>query len=149
MSFGLSTAPAIYISARHGDCSSRYESRHLPLLPRRCGVVWGSTLNEHNNRLRAVLSRFRKHNLRAKLSKCTFGATKVSFLGHVISANGVSPDPDKISAVKNIESPRNIKDVRSFLVIVGYYRKFIPKFASMAAPLTNLTRKEVSQKSFQ
>ena len=67
-----------------------------------------------------------------------------SFLGHVISDSGIMPDPEKIEAVNNISSPRNIKDIRSFLCLAGYYRKFIPGFSSIAAPLLKLTQKAAS-----
>ena len=65
-----------------------------------------------------VLVRLRSHTLRAKLEKCTIAARQVSFLGHVVSESGIMPDPAKIEAVNNITSPRNIKDVRSFLLAI-------------------------------
>ena len=104
-------------------------------------IVFGRDFNEHYDRLKMVLERLRSHNLRAKLEKCTIAARQVSFLGHVVSASGIMPDPAKIDAVNNITSPRNIKDIRSFLGLVGYYRKFIPGFSSIAAPLLKLTQK--------
>ena len=72
-------------------------------------------VDQHCERLAEVLSRFRQHNLRVKISKCTFAAPKVSYLGHVISAEGISPDPTKVEAVQNLSSPKSVKDVRSFL----------------------------------
>ena len=60
----------------------------------------------------------------------------ISFLEHVVSGSGIMPDPEKIEAVNNISSPRNIKDIRSFVGLASYYRKFIPGFSSIAAPLT-------------
>ena len=84
------------------------------------------------------------HGLRLKPEKCTIAARQVSFLGHVVSESGIMPDPAKIEAVNNITSPRNIKDIRSFLGLAGYYRKFIPGFSSIAAPLLQLTQKAAS-----
>ena len=103
-------------------------------------IVFGRDFNENYDRLKMVLERLRSHNLRAKLEKCTIAARQGSFLGHVVSASGIMPDPAKIDAVNNITS-RNIKDIRSFLGLAGYYRKFIPGFSSIAAPLLQLTQK--------
>ena len=97
--------------------------------------------NEHYNRLKTVLERLRSHNLRVKLAKCTIAAPQVAFLGHVVTVSGIMPDPAKIEAVNNITSPRNIRDIRSFLGLTGYYRKFIPGFSSIAMPLLQLTQK--------
>ena len=104
-------------------------------------IVFGRDFNEHYDRLKVVVERLRSHNLRAKLEKCTIAARQVSFLGHIVSASGIMPDPAKIDAVNNITSPRNIKDIRSFLGLAGYYRKFIPGFSPIAAPLLQLTQK--------
>ena len=105
-------------------------------------IVFGRDFNEHYDRLKMVLERLRSHNLRAKVEKCTIAARQVSFLGHIVSASGIMPDPAKID-VDNITSPRNIKDIRSFLGLTGYYRKFIPGFSCIAAPLLQLTQKSV------
>ena len=78
-------------------------------------IVFGRNIEEHNVGLAAVLSRFRLHNLRVKLSKCKFAARTVTYLGHQISQHGVSPDPTKIAAVRDMPTPRSIKDVRSLL----------------------------------
>ena len=103
--------------------------------------MFGRDFNEHYNRLKTVLERLRSHNLRVKLAKCTIAAPQVAFLGHVVTESGIMPDPAKIEAVNNITSPRNIKDIRSFLGLAGYYRKFIPGFSSIAMPLLQLTQK--------
>ena len=107
-------------------------------------IVFGRDFEEHCTRLKTVLERLRLHGLRVKPEKCTIAARQVSFLGHVVSDSGIMPDPAKIKAVNNIPSPRNIKDVRSFLGLAGYYRKFIPSFSSIAAPLLHLTQKAAS-----
>ena len=104
-------------------------------------IVPSSNLQQQCERLALVLERFRKHNLRVKATKCTFGANKVNYLGHVVSAKGVHTDPDKIKAVSLLAEPQNVEQVRSFLGLAGYYRKFIPKFAMLAAPLVSLTKK--------
>ena len=79
--------------------------------------------------------------LTRQLSKCKIAARQVAFLGHVISQSGIQPDPAKIAAVRDIPRPQCIKDIRSFLGLAGYYRKFIPDFATVAALLVRLTEK--------
>ena len=79
----------------------------------------------------------------AKLSKCQFWLDRVAFLVHVISAKGVSVDPQKIEVVVSWKPPKNVSEVRSFLALAGYYRKFVEGFSKVAAPLTKLIRKDV------
>lgn len=104
-------------------------------------IIPSNNLQQHCDRLASVLSRFRKHNLRVKASKCCFGADQVLFLGHVVSAAGVHTDPKKIKAVSELAPPKSVEQVRTFLGLAGYYRRFIPNFASLAVPLINLTKK--------
>ena len=78
----------------------------------------------------------------AKRSKCEFWMTSVQFLGHMISAQGISVDPSKVEAVLNWERPKSMTEIRSFVGLTGYYRRFIEGFSRIAAPLTQLTRKD-------
>ena len=78
----------------------------------------------------------REWKLYAKLSKCQFWLDRVTFLGHVISVEGVSVDPHKIEAVVNWKPPKNVLEVRSFLDLAGYYKKFVEGFSKIATPLT-------------
>ena len=98
---------------------------------------------EHEYHLRIVLQFLRDHQLYAKFSKCEFWLTEVRFLGHVVSASGVSVDPEKVEAVMSWERPKSVFEIRSFLGLAGYYRRFIEDFSRIAAPMTRLTRKEV------
>ena len=82
----------------------------------------------------------------AKFSKCEFWLTEVRFLGHVVSASGVLVDPDKVGVVMSWERPKSVFEIRSFLGLAGYYRRFIEDFSRIAAPMTRLTRKEVKFK---
>jgi hypothetical protein len=89
-----------------------------------------------------VFDRIREANFKLNLEKCTFAAREVGYLGHVVSASGVSPDMNKVKAIKTFPLPRNVRDVRAFLGLAGYYRSFIKDFAAMSKPLTLLTRKD-------
>ena len=106
-------------------------------------LVYSSSSEEHLDHLRIVLQTLRNRQLYAKLSKCQFWLDRVAFLGHVISVEGVSVDPQKIEAVVNWNPQKNVSEVRSFLGLVGYYRKFVEGFSKITAPLTKLTRKDV------
>ena len=106
-------------------------------------LVYSGSPEEHSEHLRIVLQTLRERQLYAKLSKCQFWLDRVAFLGHVTSAEGVSVDPQKIEAVVNWKLPKNVSEVRSFLGLAGYYRKFVEGFSRIAAPLTKLTRKDV------
>ena len=104
-------------------------------------IIPSRSIDEQCDRLTRVLSRFRAHNLRVKASKCKFASDQVLFLGHIVSSQGVHTDPAKIQAVSLIPEPLNVEHVRSFLGLAGYYRRFIPNFATIAAPLVALTKK--------
>ena len=106
-------------------------------------LVYSGSLEEHSEHLRIELHTLRERQLYAKLSKCQFWLDMVAFLGHVISVEGVSVDPYKIEAVVNWKPPKNVSEVRSFLGLAGYYRKFVEGFSKIAAPQTKLTRKDV------
>ena len=106
-------------------------------------LVYSGNSEEHSEHLRIVLQTLRERQLYAKLSKCQFWLDSVAFLGHVISAEGVSVEPQKIEAVVNWKPPKNVSEVISFLGLAGYYRKFVEGFSRIAAPLTKLTRKDV------
>ncbi|XP_058746374.1 uncharacterized protein LOC131619278 [Vicia villosa] len=119
-------------------------------------LIYSRTIEEHMEHLRIMLSVLREKQLFAKFSKCEFWMSEVKFLGHVISGGSVAVDPSKVEAVINRERPKNAIEVRSFLGLAGYYRRFIMGFSKLALPLTRLTRKEVSfkwnsecEKSFQ
>ncbi|KAM7492457.1 hypothetical protein LguiA_035378 [Lonicera macranthoides] len=141
MPFGLTNAPAAFM-----DLMNRLYHPYLD----QCVVVfiddiliYSKSDEEHENHLRLALQVLRDHQLYAKLSKCDFWMSKVKFLGHVVSSNGISIDPTKIEAVLKWERPRNVTEVRSFLGLAGYYRRFVKDFSRIVLPLTYLTHKGV------
>ena len=109
-------------------------------------IVYGRTEDEHNNNLDTVLKTLKENGFKLNLSKCQFRKQKVECLGHVISSEGITPNPSKVADIQNKKQPRNIKDVRSFLGMASYYRRFVPEFAKIAKPITELTKKDVRWK---
>ena len=96
--------------------------------------------------VKKVLEILREHKLYAKMTKCSFFQQEMDYLGHVVGINGVKPDLAKIKAIKEWKQPKNVKELRSFLGLAGYYRRFIQDFAKIATPLTNLTQKKTPYK---
>src|SRR5262249_24515067 len=96
----------------------------------------------HKDHMRIVLEILREHKLYAKFSKCEFWINSVQFLGHMISKDGIAVDPVKVQAVMEWNAPKTPTEVRSFLGLAGYYRRFIKDFSSLASPLTKLTKKD-------
>jgi transposase InsO family protein len=106
-------------------------------------IVFGRTFEEHLQRLREVLLRIREAGFRLKRSKCHFAQTKINYLGHVVSAKGIQPDPEKVQAVRCFPRPTNVRGVKGFIGLSSYYRKFIPKYSERAEPLRRLEKKGV------
>jgi predicted aspartyl protease len=107
-------------------------------------VLFSSTVEEHFSRLKLLLVRLRDANLKLKPSKCELFRRQVEFLGHVVSGEGIATSPSKIQAVSEWPTPRSVKDVRAFIGLASYYRRFVQGFAEVAAPLHALTGKEQS-----
>lgn len=102
--------------------------------------VFSSTFEQHLKDLREVFTRLRSANLKLKPSKCHFAQDKIKFLGHIVTSEGILPDPDKVKAIHNLPLPENIASLQSFLGMVGFYRKFTPDFAATASILYDLSR---------
>jgi hypothetical protein len=106
-------------------------------------VLYAKSLAEHDVKLREVFARFRKYNLKLQPDKCEFLRKEVHYLGHLITEEGVPPDPAKVEAIERFPTPENEEQLKSFLGMTSDYRKFIPKFSKIAAPLHALLRKDV------
>ncbi|KAJ9538727.1 hypothetical protein OSB04_031460 [Centaurea solstitialis] len=139
MPFGLTNAPAAFMDLMNRVCR--------PMLDRSVIVfiddilIYSKTKEEHVRHLREVLEVLRRERLYAKFSKCAFWLEEVQFLGHIINREGIKVDPAKIEAVMNWEVPKAPTEIRSFLGLAGYYRRFIQDFSKIAVPLTRLTKK--------
>jgi hypothetical protein len=142
MPFGLTSAPATFQAAMN-DIFRQYLDEFIVVFLDDI-LIYSKDPTKHFEHLRIVLEILRKHQLFAKLSKCSFAQDTIEFLGHIISPSGVSMDPKKVEAVQQWPRPETVTDVRAFLGLAGYYRRFISKFSEIAAPLTALTRDDVS-----
>src|SRR5664279_3733861 len=130
MSFGLTNAPAYFMNLMNKVFMEFLDKFVVVFIDDI--LIYSKTEEDHEEHLRLVLEKLREHQLYAKFSKCAFWLKEVGFLGHVLSAGGVSMDPAKIQAVVNWKDPTNQTEVRAFLGLAGYYRKFVEGFSSIA-----------------
>jgi hypothetical protein len=140
MSFGLTNAPVYFMNLMN-KVFMKFLDKFVVVFVDDI-LVYSKTEEEHAEHLRLVLGTLREHQLYAKFSKCEFWLKEVGFLGHVISAGGVSMDPSKITSILEIKAPTNPTKVRAFLGLAGYYRKFVEGFSSIARSLTQLLKKD-------
>ncbi|KAJ8753028.1 hypothetical protein K2173_008816 [Erythroxylum novogranatense] len=139
MPFGLTNAPAVFMDLMNRVFKSFLDRFIIVFIDDI--LVYSKSDVEHEDHLRVTLETLRKNELYAKFDKCKFWLREVVFLGHVISERGVHVDPQKIEAVIKWEAPKNVTEVRSFLGLAGYYRRFVEGFSLIATPLSKLTRK--------
>lgn len=107
-------------------------------------IVISTSLEEHIKDLQQVFDRLREFKLRAKREKCNFACSQVKFLGHIITPEGIRPNEEKVAAILNLPPPRNVKHLLTFLQTASWFRRFIPGFAEIARPLTQLTKKDAA-----
>ena len=138
---GMANSPSIFV-AMMNDVFKGMEDFVLVYLDDI--LVFSKSQEEHVEHLRAVLSRLRQHELYAKRSKCEFNKSILKFLGHIVCADGIKVDPEKIQALMDWPPPKNVTDVRQFMGLANYFRKFIQGLSSLAKPLTDLTKTDTS-----
>ena len=140
MPFGLSGAPASFQRLMDKICHDLpFTTTYLDDL-----LIHSQTLQEHREHFQTMFECLAKAGLTLRGEKCNIGLIRVKYLGHLFSAKGMEPDPQKIAAVHDWAIPRNISELRSFLGLASYYRRYIYQFADIAAPLNNLTNKGVT-----
>nr|ABB46832.2 retrotransposon protein, putative, Ty3-gypsy subclass [Oryza sativa Japonica Group] len=144
MSFGLTNAPAFFMNLMN-QVFMEYLDKFVVVFIDDI-LIYSRTKEEHEEHLRLALEKLREHQLYAKFSKCEFWLSEVKFLGHVISAGGVAVDPSNVESVTNWKQPKTVSEIRSFLGLAGYYRRFIENFSKIAKPLTRLLQKDVKYK---
>ena len=145
MPFGLMNAPAVFqrlmqqvLAGLNPEDGNPFVSVYIDDI-----LVFSSTFEEHLDHLRRVIGRLREANLRLKPTKCLFVRDEVEHLGHSLTRQGLMPNQRLTVAVQEFPKPKNLHDVRRFLGLSSYYRRFIPKFAKIAQPLHRLTAKDV------
>ncbi|GKA83957.1 putative reverse transcriptase domain-containing protein [Tanacetum coccineum] len=141
MPFGLTNAPAIFMDLMNRVCRPYIDKFVIVFIDDT--LIYSKTKEEHDAHLRLILVLLKKEELYVKFSKCDFWLSKVQFLGHVIDSEGIHVDPAKIESIKDWESPKTPIEIRQFLGLASYYRRFIKGFSKIAKPMMKLTQKSV------
>ena len=106
-------------------------------------IIFSKSIDEHLTHLEEVFRRLREANVKLNLKKCSFVKQRIEYLGHVVTPEGIFPDPGKVEVVKNFPTPARLKEFKSFLGLVNYYLRFIKSFSEIASPLNALTKEGV------
>ncbi|GJX26829.1 putative reverse transcriptase domain-containing protein [Tanacetum coccineum] len=141
MPFGLTNAPAVFMDLMNRVCKPYLDKFVIVFIDDI--LIYSKSKEEHAEHLKLILELLKKEELYAKFSKCEFWLSKVQFLGHVIDSEGIHVDPAKIESIKDWASPKTPTEIRQFLGLAGYYRRFIEGFSKIAKPMTKLTQKNV------
>ena len=138
MPYGLKGAPATFQRVMSKVLSGMQGLKCLVYLD--ALIVFGQTLKVHNDVLRDVFARLRMHNLKLQPDKCEFLRKVVTFLGHILSTGGLLPDYDKVKAVREFLVPTNTRQLKGFVGLAGYYRRFIPNFRKIAKTISTVKK---------
>ncbi|GJY83958.1 putative reverse transcriptase domain-containing protein [Tanacetum coccineum] len=141
MPFGLTNAPAVFMDLMNRVCKPYLDKFVIVFIDDI--LIYSKNEKEHKEHLKQILELLKKEELYAKFSKCEFWIPKVQFLGHVIDSEGIHVDPAKIESIKDWTSPKSPTEIRQFLGLAGYYRRFIEGFSKIAKPMTKLTQKKI------
>ncbi|KAJ9553497.1 hypothetical protein OSB04_017542, partial [Centaurea solstitialis] len=140
MPFGLTNAPAVFMDLMNRVCRPYLDKFVIVFIDDI--VIYSQSKKDHEQHLRLILELLKAEKLYAKFSKCEFWIREVHFLGHVVNEEGIHVDPAKIEAIKKWEAPKTPTEIRQFLGLAGYYRRFIANFSKITQPLTTLTQKD-------
>ncbi|GJS30631.1 putative reverse transcriptase domain-containing protein [Tanacetum coccineum] len=141
MPFGLTNSPAVFMDLMNRVCKPYLDKFVIVFIDDI--LIYSKNKQEHEELLKLILELLKKEELYAKFSKCKFWISKVQFLGHVIDSQGIHVDPAKIESIEDWASPKSPTEIRQFLGLAGYYRRFIEGFLKIAKPMTKLTQKKV------
>jgi len=142
MPFGLTNAPSTFMRLMNHvlrECIGKFVVVYFDDI-----LIYSKSLHEHIDYLRSVLTILTVNSLFANTEKCTFCVDSVIFLGFVVNKNGVHVDLTKIKAIQEWPTPKNVEEVRSFHGLASFYRRFVPNFSTLASPLNELVKKDVS-----
>ena len=139
MPFGLTNAPVTFMDMMNRIFKDYLDKFMIVFFDYILVYSWSN--EEHEEHLRLTLQKLKEKQLYANFKKCKFWLEKVAFLGHIVSNKGISVDPTKIEAISNWSRPNNASEIRSFLGLASYYRRFVEVFSRIAMPFTQLTKK--------
>ena len=140
--FGLAQAPAYFQKLINGVLKGcNFAMGYLDNI-----IIYSRSEKEHLEHLEEIFTRLKTAGLKLNLEKCCFFKKHIQYLGHLISADGIQPLPEKLESIAKMPAPKNPKEVKQFLGVVGYYRKFVPRFADISRVLTHLTKKDIEFK---
>ena len=138
----LLNAPAVFMNLVNRVCKPYLDKFVIVFIDDI--LIYSKSQEEHEQHLRLILELLRKEQLYAEFSKCDFWLREVNFLGHVVNKDGIHVDPSKVDSIRSWPAPRTPTEIRQFLGLAGYYRRFIKDFSKIAQPLTLLTQKGVT-----
>ncbi|GJT26250.1 putative nucleotidyltransferase, ribonuclease H [Tanacetum coccineum] len=141
MPFGRTNAPAVFMDLMNRVCKPYLDKFVIVFIDDI--LIYSKNKKEHEEHLKIILELLKREELYAKFSKCEFWIPRVQFLGHVIDSEGIHVDPAKIESIKDWTSPKSPTEIRQFLGLAGYYRRFIEGFSKIAKPMTKLTQKKI------
>ena len=136
--FGLAQAPAYFQLLMNKVLNGlKFAMTYLDDI-----IIFSKNELQHLEHLETIFNHLKEAGLKMKWSKCDFFKSEIHYLGHLISTEGISPLPNKLDCIQHMPAPRNMKEIKQFLDLTGYYRKFVPRFADISRPLTTLTKKD-------
>ena len=139
MPFGMSNSPSIFselMTAVLEGINGKFTAAYMDDI-----IIWPETPEEHLVHLQQVFDRLESAGLKLKHSKCKFFQTELKYLGHIISSKGIRPDPEKIRVIVDLAPPESVKEIRSFVGMCSFYRRYIPHFSHVVEPLNALAKK--------